>query len=176
MNALKNWGGWIVLTLAVAALVHIGSVWAVPRVIMARAISRLGTVNEIHHGKRPDATARGVVRPSPDLLYSVCPFDLSPAPLHVRASVPRDTYWSVSAFDAATNNFYVRNDSQIRRAVDFYMVGPGTDLTRVPKDARIVKSPSNKGLVLFRTLVDEEDREDDIDADRRKATCAAAPG
>src|SRR5262245_52948717 len=73
----------------------------------------MGEPNSMHFGSRPTAASRLVVRPSPDILYASCPFDLSSGPLRVTASVPHTTYCSVSAFDAATNNFFVRNDREV---------------------------------------------------------------
>ncbi len=169
---MRNWLFWLGVTLAIAAAVHVGSVYLVPSAIMRLATARMGDVNAIHHGKRVDAESRGVVRPSPDLLYSTCPFDLSDGPVHVTAPVPPATYWSVSVFDADTNNFYVRNDRQIRRSVDFYLARKGK-AAGIPAGARIVTSPTARGLVLFRTLIADEDRFAEIDAARRQATCAS---
>ncbi len=76
----RNWG-WIAATLVVAAIVHVASVMATPHIIMhvtMRAIGR-GGVNTMMFGKRPTSDSRGVVRPSPDLLYSSCVYDLSNA-------------------------------------------------------------------------------------------------
>ncbi len=166
----------ILATLLVAIVVHLGSVWLLPQAIMYRTIDRIGVagMNQIHFGKRPDATARGVVRPSPDLLYSTCPYDLSAEPLRVRSPVPNDTYWSVSLFDAATNNFYVLNDRQVyaknSSVVDFVIVPAGS--TEYTEDMPKVESPSTKGLVLFRTLVNSEKNLAAIDALRREATCS----
>lgn len=146
-------------TLAIAALVHMGTVYALPRFIMARTLAIMAPANTMHFGKRPDSTSRTVVRPSPDLLYATCPFDLSKGPLRVTARVPHWTYWSVSVFDSATNNFFVKNDRQI--AGDFleillvrpHQAWPPLDnaLERV-----ILFAPSEKGLVLFRTVIDND--------------------
>lgn len=164
----RNWP-FFALALAVAVAVHLGTVHALPHFVMSRTLARMGAVNTIHHGKRPDAQSRGVVRPSPDLLYSVCPYDLSRGTLHVSAPVPPGTYWSVSAFDDDTNNFFVENDRQAKGRVDFLIVskdfhGSGGLPT--------VVSPSARGLVLFRTLVGDEEHAGAIDAQRRKANCA----
>jgi len=155
--------------------VHLASVWLVPRAIMYRTIERIGAagMNDIHFGKRPDETSRGVVRPSPDLLYSTCAYDLSAGPLRVRSPVPNDTYWSVSLFDSATNNYYVLNDRQARArkesVVDFVIV-PAGSVENTENLAR-VESPSSKGLVLFRTLINDDRKLAAIDAQRRGATC-----
>lgn len=158
----------------VAAAVHVASVWALPAIIMSRTMSRIGEAgwNTIHFGKRPDASARGVVRPSPDLLYSTCAYDLSAGPLRVRSPVPNDTYWSVSLFDDATNNFYVLDDRQAhaqkQSVVDFVIIPPEQDKEPMLPS---VRSPSSKGLVLFRTLINNEQSLAAIDALRRQAIC-----
>jgi len=70
--------------------------------------------NTILHAPRPTSRSRGVVRPSPDMLYSICVYDLSAAGGAVRVSTHDmpETYWSVSLFDVDTNNFYALNDRQ----------------------------------------------------------------
>ncbi|MGH6871071.1 MAG: DUF1254 domain-containing protein [Rhizomicrobium sp.] len=159
---------WLLATLVVAAAVHVASVWYLPHLVMTRAMARMGAVNAIHHGARATAAIHGVVRPSPDLLYSVCPFDVSERPLHVIAPVPAGTYWSVSVFDDATNNIFVRNDSQTKGTVDFFIAGPHQD--KEPA-GEVVHAPGVRGLVVFRTLVNDEHRFAELDAARRKAAC-----
>ena len=174
MSRQNEWAMWIAATIAVAVLVHVVTIYALPRRIMARTLRRMGPPNTIHFAKRPDATSRGVVRPSPDLLYSACPFDLSKGPLKITASVPHSTYWSVSGFDAATNNFFVRNDQQIAgNTIEIIALRPGMPLP--PLDAApvrvIVFVPSNKGLFLFRLLINDEKQQPTLDALRRQASC-----
>jgi len=166
----REWGLWIALTLLVAAAVHLATVWYLPHAIMRVALSRMGAMNAIHFQNRPDEHSRGVVRPSPDLLYSACPFDLSKGPLRVRAPVPNDTYWSVSAFDADTDNFFARNDRQADGVVDFLIVDPSY---RGPIEGlKAISSPSKRGLVLFRVLIDDEKDLAAIDDLRRQAQCS----
>ena len=169
----REWIGWIAATLIVAVAVHIASVWYLPHAIMHIALNRMGAANTIHHQKRPDEHSRGVVRPSPDLLYSACRFDLSKGALEVKADVPPNTYWSVSAFDADTNNFFTLNDRQIG--------GQPLELIILPLDKGeepmhiagrlVIRAPTTHGLVLFRTLVNSEKDFAKIDAERRQATC-----
>jgi uncharacterized membrane protein len=174
----RGWIGWTTLTLAIAAVVHIASIHFLPHMVMNRAMAQMGAVNTIHHGARATAEIHGVVRPSPDLLYSVCPFDLSKAPLRVTAPVPPGTYWSVSMFDDKTNNFFVLNDRQAKDGkVDLLVYGPGQMFVSSylppehPPPWKYVSSPSARGLVLFRTLVDNEKDITALEAARRKAKC-----
>ncbi|HEY1077956.1 MAG TPA: DUF1254 domain-containing protein [Fontimonas sp.] len=107
----------------------------------------------------PDASARIVVRPSPDLLYTACLFDVSEGPLHITAALP-DSYLSVSGFGAETSNFFALNDR------DAWSVdgAPGLlDITLAmtpargtePGTTRHIQAPSPRGLVLFRMLVQD---------------------
>ena len=176
MNAiLRNWK-WLAATLAIAAAVHVASVFAVPRLIMWRAMTGIarnaGGVNRMGHGARPTATSRGVVRPSPDLLYSSCVFDLSHGPVRVHVAGMPNSYWSVSLFDEETNNFYVVNDRQAKTgAFDLVIVAPDWDK---PVSEALVRAPTRHGLVLIRTLIDDEAHLRAIDAARRNAACGPA--
>jgi uncharacterized membrane protein len=165
---------WAAATLAVAALAHLATLYALPRRIMARTLARMGAPNTMRFAKRPDETSRGVVRPSPDILYSACPFDLSKGPLKLTARVPHSTYWSVSGFDAATNNFFVRNDQQISGdSIEILALRPGMPLPPLDTATErvILFAPTTKGLFLIRMVIDDEKNLPALDALRRQASC-----
>ena len=170
----RNWT-FIVGALVVAVLVHAASVMAIPRLVMWRAtglMARNTGYNTMSHAVRATWQSRTIVRPSPDLLYSSCPYDLSTpgTALRVHASAMPETYWSVSVFDADTDNIYVLNDRQAKNgSVDFVLVGPNTGILN--GGPRQVWSPTTHGVVLFRTLVDDETRFAEIDAGRKHAAC-----
>lgn len=174
---VRAWSAWMASTLAVAALVHVGSLYALPYLVMHRAWSLMGDRNTMHHGARADANSRMIVRPSPDLLYSTCPYDLSKGPLEVRATIPHDTYWSVSAFDDDTNNWYVLDDRQTEHSkLDLVVQSPDHDKEVAATEHRlVVTSPTRRGLILIRTLINDDDRLDAIDRTRRLATCGLLP-
>ena len=173
----REWIGWIVGTLVIAIAVHIASVWLLPRAVMHIALSRMGTVNVTHHQSRVTAKSRNVVRPSPDLLYSACPFDLSKGALEVQAPIPPDTYWSASAFDADTNNFFAINDRTVGgQPLELIILPPGQN-SEPPHIAGqlVIHAPTAHGLVLFRTLINDEKNFAKIDAARRQAHCGTYP-
>ena len=175
----RNWR-WIAATLLVAVIVHGASVLLLPRLIMIRTmagIAKQADINTILHAPRATAEARGVVRPSPDLLYSICVYDLAAAhgAVRVRTHDMPSSYWSVSVFDGNTNNFHIMNDSQATAgAADFLLVAPGASLA--PGALPRVEAPTSRGIVLFRTLVSSETDIAGIDAARRFATCEAYEG
>ena len=174
---MSGWWKWIAAVTAVAVVVHLASVALLPRLIMLRTMGGIARAahgaNHMMFGNRPTAANRGVVRPSPDLLYSSCVFDLVRAggAVRVRASGMPHTYWSVSVFDADTNNFHVVNDRKAGDHVDFLIVAPGMgpDGGSIPQ----VEAPTRNGIVLFRTLIDDDKRLAEIDAARRHASCEA---
>ena len=166
---------WMLATLLVAAVVHGASVLLLPRLIMLRTmagIAKQAGTNTIMHAPRATWRARGIVRPSTDLLYSICVYDLSTAGGAVRVSTHDmpDTYWSVSVFDADTNNFYALNDQQAKPgAADFILIPQGKSAGA--GRLSVVAAPTNRGIVLFRTLVSAEADVAVIDAARHNTTC-----
>ncbi|MES2883385.1 MAG: DUF1254 domain-containing protein [Pseudomonadota bacterium] len=124
----------------------------------AEVIARQG-INVALPAPRADASARTVVRPSPDLLYTACVFDLSDGPLHVTAPV-QDGYVSVSGFGADSSNFFAVNDrsaqsdTEGRKHFDLLLTRGGS--VSAPVGARVIVSPSTRGLVLFRSLIPDE--------------------
>jgi len=173
----RNWP-FMVGGLVIAVLVHVASVLAIPRLVMWRAtglMARNTGFNTMSHAVRATWQSRTIVRPSPDLLYSSCPYDLDKTPggvLHVHASTMPHTYWSVSVFDADTDNIYVLNDSQAKNgSVDFLLVGSESDAVTGRSNLPQIWSPTWRGVVLFRTLIDDEARFAEIDAARKHAAC-----
>lgn len=169
-----RWAMWGVFTLALAAAIHWAAVTYAPNLIMMRVMSALGGrgVNAISHLDRPTAASRKVVKPSPDLLYSQCVFDVSRAPLKVTTAAPEGTYWSVAFYADNTDNFFTLNDTQAEgKPATIILVGQGQALQPQPEGTLIVSAPAAKGLVLFRTLIDSDAREPELDRLRRDAKC-----
>jgi uncharacterized membrane protein len=153
---VRRWVARGLALLAAAALVHLLVVHLLPSFLMGVAMARIAgaaAANVAVFPPRPDATSRGVVRPSPDLLYGVCAFDVREGPLRIRAEVPLDAYWSLSMFAANTDNFFVVNDRQSGGGalVDVVLAQPGA-VVDVPPGAELVEAPSGRGIVLTRKL------------------------
>ena len=159
-------------TVLLGAIFHLFTVAVYPYYVMIKLRgSRKAAVNAVVHAPRVTARSRDVVRPSPDLLYSACGFDLSDKPLLVTAPVPRGTYWSVSMFAANTDNFFVLNDRQLDAdRVSIVLVKEG-DASRAPDGHRVVQSPTTRGVVLFRMLITDEQRVDGLVEVQKQAAC-----
>jgi uncharacterized membrane protein len=166
---------WIAAMLLVAAVVHGVTMLFLPRFVMLRTMNGItrttGAANAILHAPRATWRSRTVVRPSPDLLYSICVYDLGAAgAVRISTHDMPQTYWSVSVFDADTNNFYAINDRQAESgAADFILMPQGkpTEASRLP----VVAAPTNRGIVLFRTLVNDEADVARMDVARHNAAC-----
>ena len=61
---------WVAVVAALAVILHLAAVWAIPRVAMSAAMDKLGgdgALNAFTHWAAPTDQSRAVVRPSPDL-------------------------------------------------------------------------------------------------------------
>ena len=187
---MKPWSAtrrlWIYRSLGMlltAAAVHLAAVWATPRLIMHKVMTTLTVpaVQPVRGAVFPpavDATSRRVVMPSPDLLYSLCVYDLSKGPLRITAQPALQTYWSVALYADNSDNFFVQNDRQTGKgAVDLWLVSEGANAAAppVPAGSRVVVSPSRRGLLLMRVLTaDYEAEKARIEPARRTLRCEPA--
>lgn len=167
---------WAAGTLALAAVVHFAVIFAYPYTAMKRLTDRIedqaGRANEAVYPPRPDHTARRVVRPSPDLLYAICVYDVSRGPVHVKAPVA-DSYWSVSMFAANSDNFFVVSEApEGAEWVHVVLASPGTDVTEI--DHPVVTPPTGRGIVVYRMFIDPGRRLTALDSLRRRTECGPA--
>lgn len=120
------------------------------------------------------AESRTIVRPSPDLLYVACVYDLSKGPLLVRAP-HTPTYLSLSAFADDTDNFFAMNDRGPggTNGLAMLLVPPGdaSSPPAIAAGATRVESPSLRGIVLARVRVDHPDRVPELVELQRKVAC-----
>lgn len=138
---------------------HLATVFAAPYVLMDAAMDRISRggqrVNVWSHPQRTSENSRAVVRPSPDLAYSACVYDLSGGPVRVTAA-PWSDYMSVSVFAANSDNIFVINDRQAPDGVDLVLVRRGQ--TPPEGAAMVVESPSERGIVLQRRVAPTAER------------------
>ena len=183
---MKRWLKLGLATLVLAAGVHFAAVWAAPRLILRQVISgvsrRVG-INAALHASKPTAANRDVVLPSPDLLYTICAFDVSAHPVKLTATVPKGTYWSLSLYADNTDNFFVVNDRKVAaKSVTVNLVGADSVQARAEPIAAapntdesqadfLVRSPSKRGIAVFRILVDREERLGPLRDVQKQAAC-----
>lgn len=143
-----------------------------PRFLMSAAIRRVvaaGRFNAMTHAPLATARSRAVVRPSPDLAYSTCVFDLTPGPVEVAVPSLPAPYWSLSVFDARTDVAFVRNNRDARgRPIRIFIAGQSQP---VPRGAPVVRVTGARGIALLRVLVEDRARFAPLDRARRAAGC-----
>jgi uncharacterized membrane protein len=162
---------WLAVMAVVGGITHLAVIFAAPYVLMAGAMHKLGgggrAVNQFVFAPRTTEASRAIVRPSPDLAYGVCVYDLSKGPLRVHAA-PWGDYMSISVFQANSDNIFVLNDRQAPTGVDFVLA---TKDQQTPAGAKVVISSSAKGVILDRRLAPTQDRFIQADAARRGDVC-----
>ena len=161
------------LFVAALATGHVGLVLIVPHFLMSVATGRVSqdgaAINRFIFGPRTTQNSRGVVRPSPDLAYSTCAFDLSDGPLLIEAAPsPNAGHVSLSVFAANTDNIAVFDTAQFPQGIRFVLARPGQ---ATPAGERVVISPSDKRIVLDRRLAPNAELFAAADQARRADTC-----
>ncbi len=171
----------ILFTIALASIIHYGFILVYPYLVMSVAMRkgvRMLGKNTITHGTRPTSEFRDIVRPSPDLIYSGCVFDLSTGPLRIHSVVPL-TYMSLSMYADNTDNFFRINDLEIDDPeLDLILIGPNDSKLEALKDFEesstlVVQSPSKTGIMLFRYFYGDGANAQTIEAVRQQTTLTA---
>jgi uncharacterized membrane protein len=161
-----------ILAVVVAVVSHVAAIVVAPYVLMRGAMARISrdgtSINVWIHAPRVSETSRRVVRPSPDLAYSSCVYDLSSGPIRVTAAA-WDDYMSVSVFAENSDNFFVINDRQAPNGVDFILIRAGE--AKPDGAAMVVESPSATGIILQRRVAPTEERFAQADAARKADIC-----
>jgi len=175
----KPWIIWLVATLLVAAVLHVAFMFVYPQVLMAAAMNRLSDhgqrENVWTHAPRMTEAARLIVRPSPDLAYSSCVYDLTNGPVRI-AVQPWGDYMSLSLFAANTDNYYTLNDRRMPPSGAVVILRKaGQVLTDAQTAAafEVVESPSTRGVALIRRLAPSPEQFAQADAARGLEACEA---
>lgn len=176
-----SWGSLvfgILFTVLLAGIIHYGCILVYPYLVMSVAMRKglklLGK-NTITHGKKPTSEFRDIVRPSPDLIYSGCIFDLSAGPLRIHSVVPL-TYMSLSMYADNTDNFFRINDMEIDDPeLELVLIGPNISKSELLKDfeessSLVVQAPSQTGILLFRYFYGDGAHAQNIEAVRQQTT------
>lgn len=168
---MRNWLGPLAFGLIVAVAAAYVAIWAIPYALMNVAIERLGQggVNSMSYGNLATPERQPVVRPSPDLAYSSCPYNISDGPLAIDVTPVPDRYTSLSIFDAATDVIFVRNDVEARGKP--FRIIVAREGQAVPKGAEVVRTNQDHGIALIRILLKDPTEIGALDAVRRQSSC-----
>jgi|CXWL01.1.fsa_nt_gi uncharacterized membrane protein len=176
---MKRWIGFLIVAALAGAGGYYGTLHAAPAFLMSKALDRIteqNPWNRFTHAPQVNARAQSVVRPSPDLLYSICPFDLSAGPLEVTAEPVVGHYSSISVFDSQTNVAFVRNDEDMAGQPMRVVLVLALAGQAVPAGAQVVRLAAPRGVVLQRVLLADPAEAAMVDPLRRRATCRTVGG
>ena len=168
---MRNWLGPLLFGLIVAAGTVYAALVAIPYGLMNVAMDRLGQggVNHMSYGALATAARQPIVRPSPDLAYSSCPYDLSAGPLAIDVTPVPGRYSSLSIFDAATDVIFVRNDGQAGGKP--FRIIVAREGQAPPAGVEVVRTNHDKGIALIRLLLKDPSEIGPLDAVRRQSSC-----
>jgi uncharacterized membrane protein len=162
----------VMIVLVTAVAVHLAVILSAPNLLMAVAFKRLSgegkMVNFMIYPPRTTEASRAIVRPSPDLAYASCAYDLSKGPVRVKAAKAPD-YMSVSVYAANSDNIFAINDRQAPEGVDLVIVHKGQ--VAPIGTAIVVQSPTQRGIVLERRLAPSAEAFAVADRARKKSVC-----
>ena len=170
---MNRWIAPLIGTALIATGAYAMTLALTPYVLMKVAENRIAArspVNRFTHSPPVRADAQFVVRPSPDLLYSTCPFDLTNGPLEIRAEPIPGRYSSISVFDARTDVAFVANDEDM--AGQPMRVVLALRGQAVPQGVETVRLIYPTGIVLQRVLLADPSEAGAVDPIRSRATCA----
>lgn len=155
---------WIIAALVFAASAfgaHYFTIRAVPGFIMNKVQSTFEAqglpLNRFVASPRQTPETQRIVRPSPDLSYAVCRFDVSDGPVMISAPA-WDGYGSLSIFDGQTNNVFVASlDGQPASVV---LHAPDTrkqDMAKAASTSQTVEI-DGAGIALIRRLAPTDEQ------------------
>jgi|TARA_B100001559_G_scaffold144027_1_gene120839 uncharacterized membrane protein len=127
---------------------HVGMLW-----VFDRETGANDTVNTVLlHTDTATSDTRGLKRPSSDVMYSICTYDVKYKPLIITTPIP-DSYWSISFYSKNTDNYVTLNDLDIEnKYLKVYLVGINSQPKKV-SNGMVVVSPSDTGYILIRMFV-----------------------
>lgn len=143
-----------------------------PSFLMSRATDRVavaGAWNALSFAPLANDESRTIVRPSPDLAYASCAYDVSKGPVVIEALPVPAPYWSLSVFNDQTDVAFVRNNRQSgNRPIRVAIVKPGV---AAPAGYEPVPVTADKGIALIRVLVADRAQFGPLDQARRLSSC-----
>jgi uncharacterized membrane protein len=148
---------WIIAAIVFAAAAfgsHYFTVRAVPGFIMKKVQSTFEAqgipFNRFIASPRQTPETQRVVRPSPDLSYAICRFDVSDGPVLITAPA-WDGYGSLSIFDGQTNNVFVASLDGRDASVILYGTNMSISSAEKVKAGRAIEI-DGAGIALIRRL------------------------
>ncbi len=165
---------WIFVFSASVLIGHFAVLRQAPKVIMSKAMTIMGERGVPLHGfslsPRITPKTQTIVRPSPDLAYSICRFDLSSGPVFIEGA-KWDGYGSLTIFDAHTDAVFItsldKKDSKPNSVV-LSMEGQ-SNISKNGSAIAVLSKP--RGLALIRRIAPTKGLYDQVKALSNNDVC-----
>lgn len=159
--------------LIVALATHLAVILAVPRILSAVAAGRISRNHELDnrwiYPPRATEASREIVRPSPDLAYAACVFDLRAGPVRITVQ-PGASYTSLSLYASDTDSTVIN----VSQPVDLVVARPDQTVPAGPW--RVHRTSDRRGIALQRRLAPTEVEFEAADRLRRLDRCEPLGG
>ena len=175
---MSRWTRPLLAAAAAGAASYFAMLHYTPDLLMAAALRKTteasGGYNHMVHRPLTTAENQTIIRPSPDLLYSACPYDVSVTPLIIHAVPVPGHYSSISVFDARTDVAGVLNDEAMAGQPATVIVARDGQAVPVGNaaNAKVIRVHGARGIVLQRVLLGNVQELASIDAIRRQTSCS----
>lgn len=138
----------------VAVGAHMAVLRMAPLAIMSKAMSVMAErgvpLHKFSMSPRITPKTQTIVRPSPDLAYSLCRFDLSSGPILIRGT-KWDGYASLTIFDAETNAVFIASLNAADTNSNSVILTLDSDV-KPTDNTPVLTLVKPKGLALIRRL------------------------
>lgn len=148
---------WTIFVLGLSVVFHFLVVLATPQVTVMSASSRIidaGGLNKALHSHSPNAELWLDGRlPNPDILTSVCAFNLALGPVRISAQIP-GALWSVSIYSDNRQLIHTLHESDVTDgSFDAIVAGTGQQFSN-EVGIREIHLSRFTGIVVFRSIID----------------------
>lgn len=171
MRALKirTAGRWFGLTVLLAALVHVATVFLLPQLTMNRVIDRVAETGGHNQLLAVEHAGSGnFVRSDPNSVEALCAFDLLNGPVAV-VLPPIADHLSVTGITDNTVEFYQNGGAGPSPARTLVIA---TEDQAASIDGGAIVAPARTGLVLIRRLVRRPEDRAAAEAERAGMACS----
>lgn len=164
---------WAGLVVVFTIIIYTIEIWSMPYLITSRTLARIRKRNAFHrnvlyhgglrwaygskHIKGPRDESK-VNMDNPDTITSFCEYDVSKKRIRFKTGkIPQSGYWSISAYAWNTDNFFTLNNKHLQVSPESpleIVFGKEKALSEAFSNARVVASPSSRGVILVRFCVD----------------------
>jgi uncharacterized membrane protein len=176
METLSQTAGFLATVLVTTWVIDRASprllVWFVSQRALSRHRGMAGGSNRLMlHGLNHASNCRTPLSVA-DAVVSYCVFDVSRAPLRLRANIPSGHYWSLTCYGLDTTNFFSLNDQQLEESHAESSLSDYRTLTVVlsprhqpiepAEDERVIETTGPRGIILIRVLMNNPEDENEL--------------